>query len=212
MISDKNRKIAITGAFSALVVVMYLTGLGYIRINPQISYTILQVPVILATILGGLIPGIITGFVFGLTSLIKSAVMPLSMLDPYFLNPLCSIAPRIMIAVVTWLVFKGLKAIPHVPHIIAGVFAAVLGSLANTIFVFASLCLIYFAEIAPIANNAIAKFPSLANAAYIAILLTFAPAALVEGAISGVISGMVLTAMGVARHGKSKLSQENEAE
>ena len=71
MISDKNRKIAITGAFSALVVVMYITGLGYIRINPQISYTILQVPVILATILGGLIPGLITGFVFGMTSLIS---------------------------------------------------------------------------------------------------------------------------------------------
>lgn len=210
MISDKNRKIAITGAFSALVVVMYLTGLGYIRINPQISYTILQVPVILATILGGLVPGLITGLVFGLTSLIKSAVMPLSMLDPYFLNPLCSIAPRMMIAVVTWLVFKGLKAIPHVPQIVAGVFAAVLGSLTNTICVFASLCLIYFSDIAPIVQNAVSKFPSLANAAYIAILLTFAPAALVEGAISGVISGLVLAAMGVAKHGKAKLNKESD--
>lgn len=111
--SNKNRNIAITGAFSALIVVMMLTGLGYIRINPQIAYTILQVPVILAVVLGGLVPGLLTGFVFGLSSLIKSAVMPLSLLDPYFLNPLCSIVPRLMIPVVTWLVFTGLKKIPH---------------------------------------------------------------------------------------------------
>lgn len=210
--SNKNRNIAITGAFSALIVVMMLTGLGYIRINPQIAYTILQVPVILAVVLGGLVPGLLTGFVFGLSSLIKSAVMPLSLLDPYFLNPLCSIVPRLMIPVVTWLVFTGLKKIPHVPQLVAGIFAAVIGSLTNTICVFASLCLIYFGEIAPIAENAVAQFPSLANVAYIAILLTFAPAALVEGGISGVITGLVLTALGAAKHGKAKLHAESDGE
>ncbi|MDE7392465.1 MAG: ECF transporter S component, partial [Treponemataceae bacterium] len=193
MMSNKNRNIAITGAFSALIIVMMLTGLGYIRINPQVAYTILQVPVILAVVLGGLVPGLLTGFVFGLSSLIKSAVMPLSLLDPYFLNPLCSIVPRLIIPVVTWLVFTGLKKIPHVPQIVAGIFAAVIGSLTNTICVFASLCLVYFGEIAPIVENAVAQFPSLANVEYIAILLTFAPAALVEGGISGVITGLVLT-------------------
>lgn len=212
MMSNKNRNIAITGAFSALIVVMMLTGLGYIRINPQIAYTILQVPVILAVVLGGLVPGLLTGFVFGLSSLIKSAVMPLSLLDPYFLNPLCSIVPRLMIPVVTWLVFTGLKKIPHVPQLVAGIFAAVIGSLTNTICVFASLCLIYFGEIAPIAENAVAQFPSLANVAYIAILLTFAPAALVEGGISGVITGLVLTALGAAKHGKAKLHAESDGE
>ncbi|MDE5798020.1 MAG: ECF transporter S component [Treponemataceae bacterium] len=212
MMSNKNRNIAITGAFSALIIVMMLTGLGYIRINPQVAYTILQVPVILATILGGLVPGLLTGFVFGLSSLIKSAVMPLSLLDPYFLNPLCSIVPRLIIPVVTWLVFTGLKKIPHVPQIVAGILAAVVGSLTNTICVFASLCLVYFGEIAPIVENAVAQFPSLANVAYIAILLTFAPAALVEGGISGVITGLVLTALGAAKHGKAKLHAETDGE
>lgn len=210
--SNKNKNIAITGAFSALIIVMMLTGLGYIRINPQVAYTILQVPVILATILGGLVPGLLTGFVFGLSSLIKSAVMPLSLLDPYFLNPLCSIVPRLVIPIVTWLVFTGLKKIPHVPQIVAGILAAVIGSLTNTICVFASLCLVYFGEIAPIVENAVAQFPSLANVAYIAILLTFAPAALVEGGISGVITGLVLTALGAAKHGKAKLHAETDGE
>ena len=212
MMSNKNKNIAITGAFSALIIVMMLTGLGYIRINPQVAYTILQVPVILATILGGLVPGLLTGFVFGLSSLIKSAVMPLSLLDPYFLNPLCSIVPRMIIPVVTWLVFTGLKKIPHVPQIVAGILAAVIGSLTNTICVFASLCLVYFGEIAPIVENAVAQFPSLANVAYIAILLMFAPAALVEGGISGVITGLVLTALGAAKHGKAKLHAESDGE
>ena len=212
MMSNKNKNIAITGAFSALIIVMMLTGLGYIRINPQVAYTILQVPVILATILGGLVPGLLTGFVFGLSSLIKSAVMPLSLLDPYFLNPLCSIVPRLVIPIVTWLVFTGLKKIPHVPQIVAGILAAVIGSLTNTICVFASLCLVYFGEIAPIVENAVAQFPSLANVAYIAILLTFAPAALVEGGISGVITGLVLTALGAAKHGKAKLHAETDGE
>ena len=138
--------------------------------------------------------------------------MPLSMLDPYFLNPLCSVFPRLMIALVTWLVFTGLKKIPYMPKIVSGIIAAVLGSLTNTIMVFAMLCLIYFAEIAPIVQNAVTKFPALANAAYIAILLSFAPAALVEGAISGAVSGAVLASMGIAAHGKSKLSKESDEE
>ncbi|MCH5288988.1 MAG: ECF transporter S component [Treponema sp.] len=210
--TNRNRSIAIGGAFSALIVVMVVTGLGYIRISPVISYTILQVPVVLATVLGGLVPGLIAGFVFGLTSLLKSAIMPISLLDPCFLNPLCSVVPRVLIAVVTWLVFSGLKKIPRFPRLAAGVVAAVVGSLANTVLVFASLCLVHFAEIAPIAQNAVAQFPSLAGAAYIAILLMFAPTALVEGGISGVITGLVLTALGLARHGKAKLSAEADGE
>ena len=78
--------------------------------------------------------------------------------------------------------------------------------------VFAMLCLLYFAELAPIVQNAVTKFPSLANAAYIAILLSFAPAALVEGAISGAITGAVLGSMGIAAHGKAKLNKENNDE
>lgn len=336
MMSNKNRSIAITGAFSALNVVMVITGLGYIRINPLVSYTILQVPTVLATILGGFVPGLVTGFVFGLTSWFKSAVMPVSFLDPCFLNPLCSIVPRVMFPVVTWLVFTGLKKIPHVvarmsincrhllkkipyvPQVVAGILAAVIGSLANTIFVFASLCLVYLGGIplnennsstpslssnsvvidvetddndiveqdssliligensdnvsetsspskhddiveqdlsfVPIEENSdnvtetsspsrhdditprervrsIAKKavnppkegeekpvtegeekPVTAGVAYIAILLMFAPAALVEGGISGVITGLVLTALGAAKHGKAKLNAEADGE
>ncbi|MDE6350274.1 MAG: ECF transporter S component [Treponemataceae bacterium] len=309
MMSNKNRNIAITGAFSALNVVMVITGLGYIRINPLVSYTILQVPTVLATILGGFVPGLVTGFVFGLTSWFKSAVMPVSFLDPCFLNPLCSIVPRVMFPIVTWLVFTGLKKISrnlHVLQIAAGVFAAVIGSLANTIFVFASLCLVYLGGIPLNENNSSAPLlssnsvvidvetddndiveqdssliligensdnvsetsspskhddiveqdlsfvpieensdnenetlpppitprkrvrsiaekavnppkegeekPVTAGVAYIAILLMFAPAALVEGGISGVITGLVLTALGAAKHGKAKLHAETDGE
>ena len=44
---SRNKKLALTGAFSALVVVLGITNLGLIPIGATASITILQIPVIL---------------------------------------------------------------------------------------------------------------------------------------------------------------------
>ena len=59
---SRNRRLALCGAFSALVIVLTFTNLGFISFSPVISITILPIPVILAATLGGLPEGIIVGF------------------------------------------------------------------------------------------------------------------------------------------------------
>ena len=50
----RNRKLALTGAFSALVIVLGITKLGFITLSLTASITILQIPVILICMLAGL--------------------------------------------------------------------------------------------------------------------------------------------------------------
>src|SRR5574344_47368 len=77
-IASRNRRIAITGAFSALIILMGIPGLhlGYIQISPTASLTIMHIPVVLTAILSGLPGAIVTGIVFGLTSLVNASANP----------------------------------------------------------------------------------------------------------------------------------------
>ena len=74
------RKIALTGALSALVVVLSVTPLGLIPIGVA-SITTLQIPVIIAVLLGGLPSGAFVGAVFGIMSLANAALRPSGVLD-----------------------------------------------------------------------------------------------------------------------------------
>ncbi len=60
MNTNKNKKLSVVrrlvlcAAFSALVIVLTFTNLGFITFSPVVSITILQIPVILAATLAGL--------------------------------------------------------------------------------------------------------------------------------------------------------------
>ena len=90
----RNKKLALTGAFSALVIVLAITNLGLIPIGATASITILQIPVILIVMLAGLGEGLFVGAVFGIMTLIRAAMSPSGILDPLFVNPLCSVLPQ----------------------------------------------------------------------------------------------------------------------
>lgn len=137
-----NFKIALTGIFSALCVVLMVTHLGYIAIGGFIAITIMHVPVILATILGGLIPGLGVGLVFGATSLIQTA-MATGGANPFFLNPMVSIVPRLLIPVFTWAIVKLLDLIPKMPKVISGTIGAAVGTFTNTFFVMGAIYIFY---------------------------------------------------------------------
>jgi len=101
----------------------------------------------------GLKPGLVVAAVGGIASLVRALVVP-TLLAPYFLNPLVSIAPRLMIAVTVWLVFKGLMAIPlpktfdRTPIVVA--ISGAIGSITNTALVLGS---IYLFHAAPLSNG-----------------------------------------------------------
>ena len=117
LVASKNRRIAITGAFSALIILMGIPGLhlGYIQLSPAASLTIMHIPVILAAVLAGLPGGIVTGLVFGLTSLVNAAANPSGLLDPLFVNPFCSVLPRMLFGAVAWGVFRLLSMVSVFP-------------------------------------------------------------------------------------------------
>lgn len=131
------RKIARLSVLGAISVVLSLTPLGYIPINPVIQITLMHIPVIIAGIVEGVSGGAIVGLIFGVTSLIKSLSGPLA---PIFINPLVSVVPRILIGVVSAYVYKKTKNVPV---------TAAIGTITNTTLV---LSMIYFVGAKSFAN------------------------------------------------------------
>ena len=107
--NNTAKRISLTGAFAALVVVLGITKLGMIPLGPTASITILHVPVILICMLSGLWEGCVVGAAFGIMSLIQAAMSPSGVLDPMFTNPLVSVLPRVLLAVAAWALWKVLK-------------------------------------------------------------------------------------------------------
>ena len=97
-----NYKIALTGIFGALSVVLSVTPLGYISIGGLLAITIMHIPVILVTIFGGLVPGLGVGLIFGVTSLVRTVMTGASGVGAFFIDPRISIIPRLLIPVFTW--------------------------------------------------------------------------------------------------------------
>jgi len=83
------------------------------------------------------------GLFAGTSSLLRALLMPNSPLDPFLINPLISVVPRICIGLVAALVFnllsKKLKANP----VISSSIAAGFGMFTNTTLVIGSLYLLY---------------------------------------------------------------------
>ncbi len=147
---ENTQKMVVTAMFVAIIVLLGITPLGLIPLG-FINVTILCVPVIVGTILLGLRTGLLLGACFGLCSVLS--MMGLTMTPPSGLAaallaqspPLAIVmclAPRLLVPVVTWAVYKlvsgrqelCLRALP---------FAAIAGSLTNTVL-YLGLMLVFY--------------------------------------------------------------------
>ncbi|MDR2184601.1 MAG: ECF transporter S component [Treponema sp.] len=207
MITSRIRKIAIAGVLSAVVIVLGLTGLGFILL-PLGAISILHVPVIIGAILEGPLTGLFIGLLFGIFSIIQAALLAVSPVDLAFLHyPFIAIVPRILIGPAAWAVYAlisgtsraesgdpaGFK--PHVLRESIGVAAAaVTGTLVNTVLVLSALVLFVPEVTFPIA---------------LAVGITNGP---VEAGIAAAIAlAVVLTWKRIPRRGgKSRLTREAE--
>lgn len=144
-ISNRTLNLTKLAIFSALIILLTFTPLGYIPLG-VVSATTIHIPVIIGAIVLGIKYGSILGGVMGLFSLIRAAVMPNSPIDALFLNPIISVLPRILIGLITAIVFKWLKNLlsdkKFAVAISSGV-AAAIGTLVNTITVLGLLALLY---------------------------------------------------------------------
>ena len=205
---SRNRKLALTGAFSALIIIMtFVPNLGFIQFSPMVSITILQIPVILTALLAGLPGGIFAGFIMGLMSLIKAAMSPSGILDPLFVNPLCSVLPRMLLGAIAWGVWKLLKLIPKFPSTVAAGISGFAATFAHTLLVYGCIFIFAGADM----REALAQI-GMAGYGYLAVVGAGIVNELLEAVASTVVCTAVFAGIFIASSKKSKLSAEQDTE
>lgn len=206
--SNLNYKIAVTGAFGALTVIMTFTPIGFIQVG-SLAITLIHIPVILATLLAGLVPGLCTGLIFGVASLIKAAQTQIG-LNPLFLNPMVSVFPRLIFPIVVWGIFKLLN-LTKSPKIFNGVLASGIGTLAHTFLVLGMLFVFYASKVIEAMQGVfvgMTKFKA---------WWTFTIATLLSNGIWEIVAAVVivlavLSSVFISKKRKSKLSQVEDEE
>ncbi|MEF9918600.1 MAG: ECF transporter S component [Eubacterium sp.] len=146
MKNQKTADLVKVSLFVAIIVLMAVTPfLGYIPLGFTRA-TIIHVPVILGSIMLGPIYGAFLGFVFGVTSLISNTFNPT--VTSFVFTPFYSLGgysgnfwslvicfvPRILVGIVPYYVYKGLKKVKNNEVLALGT-AGVCGSLTNTLLV-----------------------------------------------------------------------------
>lgn len=200
MDSSPVKKIVTAGALGAVSVVMAITPLGFLPWFGGVSLTIMHIPVIIAAVLEGPLAGTVVGLIFGVTSLVKAAVAPLTPVDPLFTNPLVSVLPRLLIGLAAWAAFRAFRG--KLGPLAAGVAGAV-GGFANTVLVLGMLGLVEGTRLAAAIGVDQGKVLTvLAGVALSNGLLEAAAAAVFTSAIVSAWKGIA------GSSGKSKLASE----
>lgn len=123
MRNNKTFQLVLTSLFSAIIIIMAFTPLGYIPLV-VINATIIHIPVILGALFCGPKNGAALGFIFGITSFIKNTIMPTS-LSAFVFSPVLAgsmlglsgiwkslficFVPRILVGVVPFFVYVAVK-------------------------------------------------------------------------------------------------------
>ena len=142
--NKKTTRFTVTAMLAALTFVLGMTPIGIIPIPPA-NVTIMHIPVIVGTLVCGLGTGLILGGVFGLTSTIRAFMSPSALVSPLMgVSPLMvifmSVASRLMIPVVTYLVEKAIKN--RYPKTAVAI-ASACGTITNTVLYLGIMLLFY---------------------------------------------------------------------
>lgn len=157
-----TRKLVSVGLLSAISIFLGLTGLGFIPI-PPVKATILHVPVIIGAILEGPLVGALVGLFFGLFSIYNAFVAP-TPISFVFWNPIVAVLPRILIGLGSYYIYIAIskllknklfnnkllknKLFKNQIQAFSIGFAAICGSLINTIGVLGLAYIIYLEKFA----------------------------------------------------------------
>lgn len=208
IIASKNRqslnyKIAMTGIFGALSIILALTPIGYIQIG-ALAITIMHIPTILATLTAGLVPGLFTGLIFGISSLVKAATSG-NASNIFFVNPLVSVLPRVIFPIAVWGFFKLLNLIPRMPKTVSGGIAAAAGTLVHTLLVLGALVIFYGKDLGLKSGEMLSGF-------FAFVAATLATNGLWEVVSASVLSVIVLGAIYGINSRKSKISKLEDSD
>ncbi len=128
----------------ALIAVMgFVPQAGYIQILPGISFSLIQLPVLIGAYRKGWKGGLIYGLAFGLTSWAQAAMSGTGF-NALFIVPWVSVLPRAIFGVFAGFVFDLLRKTPKLyknPFVIGGLSFGL--TILHTVLVFASLFIFY---------------------------------------------------------------------
>jgi len=180
------RSLAFLGLMLGITIIMDMTPLGMIPLG-AISATIIHIPTIITGIILGPMAGFIMGTALGIIGWIHALTRPVTILDPFFMNPIISVLPRMFIGVVAYFAYAGLNRLikkQHVNNAVSTFIGGMAGSLTNTALVFLMLYLIYAQELAEKAGMTFGAI----------VISVFTTNAIAEAIISGLITMPVASA------------------
>ena len=144
MKNEKTYELVLTALFTAIIVIMAFTPLGYIPLV-VINATIIHIPVILGALFLGPKKGAFLGFTFGLTSFINNTINPATasafVFSPVLAYNMVGISgifrslyicfvPRILVGIVPYFIYilirKALKSEQKVGRIVVDVLASLI--------------------------------------------------------------------------------------
>ncbi|MDR1705490.1 MAG: ECF transporter S component [Clostridiales bacterium] len=159
MRSAATRKLTVMGMFSAIIILLIFTPIGFINL-PFIKATIVHVPVIIGAVILGPKYGAALGFLFGAGSLISNTFIPSGLsfaFSPAITVPgtdsgsplslIICFVPRILVGVIPWFAYTGLCKLPikqfKVTNTIWLAVTGVVGAFTNTLLVMPLIYLIF---------------------------------------------------------------------
>lgn len=128
------RKMSVIGVLGGISMVLGMTPLGFIPIGPTRA-TIMHIPVIIGALVEGPLVGGMVGLIFGLFSIFQAMTNP-TPVSFVFLNPLVSILPRVLIGIVSYYVYSGLKKIgsKNIIYLLDIIWLTIIGYLSYGIY------------------------------------------------------------------------------
>ena len=141
-----TRKMVRLALLIAILIVMEVTNIGYIKTPTGLEFTLMQIPVLIGAILMGPASGAVLGGVFGLTSFFQCFGKSMFGSALLAINPVLTFVvcffPRLLMGLCCGLIFKALNRNDG-----KGVFsfgaASLSGALLNTLFFMSALILLF---------------------------------------------------------------------
>jgi uncharacterized membrane protein len=179
-----TRQVVVAGIIGGIALFLGATRLGFIPVPiPLIgNATIMHIPAVVGGALEGPVVGLLAGLIFGVFSFLYAE-------SPIFANPLIAILPRLLIGVVAWAVFIGLR---RFSVDLASVAAGVFGSLTNSVGVVGLAVLFGFLPLA--------------------VVPTLIPQVIAEAVLAAIVTVVVVRGVLLARSGRTTAPEEKSDE
>lgn len=176
-----TREITLNAMFISIILIMSLIPqFGIIQLG-VISFQIIHIPVIIAGLVLGIKSGILNGFVFGMITIYVALTRGSSLLDPYFVNPVVSVLPRVIFGMSIGLLAGLLKPMMKHDAVHFGVVSFV-STLIHSIAVFIALYSVIF-----ISGPAIVDGVNSASTLFVFLVGIFTSNAIIEAIAATVI-------------------------